>query len=147
MTNLTIETDPADGSPTPSGGAARGNVRRWLRLEGLAILAVTVIVYGHRGNSRLLFLILFLAPDLSFLAYALGPRIGAAIYNIAHSYILPLILGCCLWFAGHSLAIPLIWIAHIALDRALGYGLKYPTRFADTHLGRLGRDTAEAGSP
>ena len=30
----------------------------------------------------------------------------------------------------------LIWIAHIGFDRALGYGLKYPTGFGDTHLGR-----------
>ena len=28
---------------------------------------------------------------------------------------------------------------HIGVDRALGYGLKYPTAFADTHLGRVGR--------
>jgi hypothetical protein len=34
----------------------------------------------------------------------------------------------------------LIWIAHIGFDRALGYGLKYPTGFGDTHLGRIGRN-------
>jgi len=28
----------------------------------------------------------------------------------------------------------LIWLAHIGIDRALGYGLKYPTFFRDTHL-------------
>ena len=36
-------------------------------------------------------------------------------------------------------ALALIWIAHIGLDRALGYGLKYATGFGDTHLGRIGR--------
>jgi hypothetical protein len=30
--------------------------------------------------------------------------------------------------------IALIWIAHIAFDRLLGFGLKYPTQFKDTHL-------------
>src|SRR6267378_8432946 len=28
----------------------------------------------------------------------------------------------------------LIWLAHIGFDRALGFGLKYPTHFKDTHL-------------
>ena len=32
-----------------------------------------------------------------------------------------------------------IWTAHIAMDRALGYGLKLPTGFTDTHLGRIGK--------
>jgi hypothetical protein len=31
----------------------------------------------------------------------------------------------------------LIWLAHIGLDRTLGYGLKYPTFFEDTHLQRV----------
>jgi hypothetical protein len=34
--------------------------------------------------------------------------------------------------------VPLIWIGHIGFDRVLGYGLKYPTAFRDTHLGQLG---------
>lgn len=29
--------------------------------------------------------------------------------------------------------------AHVGFDRALGYGLKLPTGFKDTHLGRIGR--------
>lgn len=33
--------------------------------------------------------------------------------------------------------IALIWITHIGVDRALGYGLKYPTAFKDTHLQRV----------
>ena len=32
------------------------------------------------------------------------------------------------------LAYALIWISHIGFDRLLGYGLKYPTQFRDTHL-------------
>ena len=62
--------------------------------------------------------------------------IGAALYNLAHTYTIPLIfLSFALSF--HStLLIPvaLIWISHIALDRVLGFGLKYPSQFKDTHL-------------
>ncbi|MDD9911252.1 MAG: DUF4260 family protein, partial [Ahrensia sp.] len=38
-----------------------------------------------------------------------------------------------------SLAIALIWAAHISGDRALGYGLKYESNFKHTHLGKIGR--------
>jgi hypothetical protein len=31
----------------------------------------------------------------------------------------------------------LIWLAHVGADRLLGYGLKYPTGFRDTHLQRV----------
>ena len=36
-----------------------------------------------------------------------------------------------------ALAPDLIWIVHIGVDRTLGYGLKYPTDFKDTHLQRV----------
>jgi hypothetical protein len=125
--------------------AASGGVRRWLRLEGLMVLAAAVLVYARSGHSWLLFVVLFLTPDISFVGYVRGPRIGAMIYNIFHSYIVPVALGCGMWMAGRSIAIPLIWMAHIGFDRLLGYGLKYPTGFGDTHLGKLGRSSAGAG--
>jgi hypothetical protein len=39
-----------------------------------------------------------------------------------------------------------ILIAHVGMDRALGYGLKLPSAFQDTHLGRIGRK-AQRGEP
>ena len=38
-----------------------------------------------------------------------------------------------------AVAVALIWLAHIGIDRALGYGLKYEAGFGFTHLGRIGR--------
>jgi hypothetical protein len=125
-------------------GAVKGGVRLWLRLEGLIILAAMVLAYARGGHSWWLLVILFLTPDISFLGYAFGPREGGAIYNIFHSYIVPVMLGCGMWVAGYSLAIPLIWVAHIGFDRLLGYGLKYPTCFGDTHLGKLGKRAVES---
>jgi uncharacterized protein DUF4260 len=52
-----------------------------------------------------------------------------------------------LMIAGFALASPLtlsiamIWLAHIGIDRALGYGLKYEAGFTFTHLGRIGQPT------
>lgn len=115
------------------------SVRRWLRLEGLAVLVLATYLYAQADGRWMTFALLFLAPDLSFAGYLAGPRAGAVIYNIAHSYIGPVLLaGAALTGAG-GLTLALIWAAHIGMDRAVGYGLKYPSAFGDTHLGRVGR--------
>ena len=45
-------------------------------------------------------------------------------------------LGVGYWQADRLLmALALIWLAHIGLDRLLGTGLKYNDRFTHTHLG------------
>jgi hypothetical protein len=120
-------------------GSVHGQPRTWLRLEGLAVLSVAVAAYAHLGYGWLLFALLFLVPDVSFLGFVAGSRVGAAVYNTFHSYTLPLLLALTLLLAGEALQLPLIWVAHIGFDRLLGYGLKYPTAFQDTHLGRIGR--------
>jgi Domain of unknown function (DUF4260) len=115
---------------------ATGGVKRLLQLEGLAMLAASAGLYQHIGGDWKMFGLLFLAPDLTFLAYLFGPRMGAASYNAVHAIIGPLLLaGWSLATGGHmALAISLIWLAHIGFDRALGYGLKYASGFGDTHL-------------
>jgi hypothetical protein len=85
------------------------------------------------------FAVLFFAPDVSFAGYLAGPRVGAALYNVAHSYVAPLALATTLLALGAGPNLVLVWAAHIGFDRALGYGLKYPSGFGDTHLGRIGR--------
>jgi len=41
------------------------------------------------------------------------------------------------------LSIAMIWLAHIGIDRALGYGMNYSAGFGLTHLGRIGKDTVK----
>jgi hypothetical protein len=122
-------------------GAFLTDPTRLLRLEGLALLAVVLVAYGAADLSWWAFAALFLLPDLSMVAYARGPRIGARFYNLAHTSVLPLALALIGFLVASdvALAIGLAWLAHIAADRALGYGLKRPTGFHDTHLGRIGR--------
>jgi hypothetical protein len=122
-------------------GQVVGGVRRWLRAEGLAALAAAVAAYASTGRGWGLFALLFLVPDLTFAAFAAGPRAGAAAYNAAHSYVGPLALGLLAHATGAPgvLAAACIWAAHVGFDRALGYGLKYASGFGDTHLGRIGR--------
>lgn len=118
----------------------------WQRLEGLALLAVSVLAYARFGEGWLLFAVLFLTPDLSFVGYLAGPRVGAWAYNLAHSLIGPLLLAATGGLTGGVLpvALALIWLAHVGFDRALGYGLKSPDSFGITHLGLIGKARAAA---
>lgn len=110
-----------------------------LRLEGLLVAVGVLALYGRLDGSWLLFLLLILAPDVSMLGYLAGTRVGAAVYNVVHTYALPIALGGYGFLATKALAVhvALIWLAHIGIDRMLGFGLKYPTGFKDTHLNRL----------
>ena len=107
-----------------------------LRLEGATILIVSIFLYRQSHASWLLFALLFLAPDLFMLGYLANSRAGAALYNFAHTLSTPGVLLAIGFLAGKTQFLPLalIWTAHIGFDRLLGYGLKYPTQFKDTHL-------------
>lgn len=114
-------------------------VARLLRLEGLAVLGAALALYFHSGYGWVLLVALALAPDLSIAGYAAGARVGAVTYDAVHAYALPIVLAAAGIVGGWDLAVQLalIWIAHIGADRFLGYGLKYPTHFKDTHLQRV----------
>lgn len=128
----------------PFAGGVRGVPRAVLRAEGALVLAAAVTAFHLLGGGWGLFALLFLVPDLSMLGYLRGPRLGAILYNVGHSTLGPALL------AGVGLAfgvsiLPLlatIWVAHVGFDRMLGYGLKYGSRFVDTHLGQVGKKDA-----
>lgn len=122
-------------------GFVTGGVRTLLRLEGAAVLAISVVAYAQSGQGWGLFALLFLLPDVAFLAYLAGPRAGAAAYNATHAYLgaLALLAAGVLGAQPLALALGLIWCAHIGFDRMLGYGLKYSAGFHNTHLCPLGR--------
>jgi hypothetical protein len=110
-----------------------------LHLEGLVVLVLAFIFYLRAGNPWWLFLLLVLVPDVSMAGYVRRNRIGATIYNLGHTYVFPAVLGLFGVLASNrvALAAALIWAAHVGMDRALGYGLKYATGFKETHLGRV----------
>lgn len=110
-----------------------------LHLEGGVLLALTLFLYGWTGGNWWLFILLILAPDLAMVGYLQGPALGSAIYNLFHIYLWPALLGVVGLLTGNILLtqLGLIWLAHIGMDRLMGYGLKYPTEFKDTHFNRL----------
>ena len=116
-------------------------VRPWLRAEGVAVFAAGLAGFLFLGVPWWAFPLLLLVPDISMAGYLRGPRVGAVVYNIAHD------LATGVAIAGVGLAVgsvPLaaagaILVAHSGMDRMMGYGLKFPSSFQDTHLGRIGR--------
>ena len=129
------------------GGAGSGvGLRTWftrpgalLRIHGGVLLAASALFYWVNGGSWVLFALLILAPDVSMLGYVFGAKAGAAAYNAAHAYVLPACLVAFGLFSGSAPAVTvaLIWLAHIGVDRLVGYGLKYTSGFRDTHLDRI----------
>jgi hypothetical protein len=113
--------------------------RLLLHIEGGAVLLAACILYHQSQASWLWFAALFLAPDFFMLGYLANKKMGAAVYNLGHTYTLPLLLLLVLWLSGQTSYawVSLIWLAHIGFDRMLGYGLKYETAFKDTHFQRV----------
>ena len=115
----------------------------WQRFEGALVFGASLGLFVLSGADLPWWaaLVIFFAPDLSFAAYGLGPRIGAWAYNAVHVYA----FGVGLLALGGLIASPLVaalgalWLAHSGFDRLMGYGLKSATSFQDTHLGRIGK--------
>lgn len=113
--------------------------RLLLRVEGVVLAGAALVVYFHLDYGVLALIGLLVAVDLSLVGFLAGPKVGTLTYNLAHTTALPLLLGAVGVLADGSTAvqIALAWLAHIGVDRALGFGLKYPGAFSDTHLQRV----------
>jgi hypothetical protein len=111
-------------------------VRALLQAEGLPIFVAGAVAFGALGGPWLAFVPLLLVPDLSMVGYLRDTRLGALTYNVGHNLVTAgALLGLGLGLNVNWLAIAgSVTLAHIGMDRLLGYGLKYPTTFRDTHL-------------
>jgi len=128
------------------GGGIQGTVERSvvlnkiiLHMEGSIVFALCIYFYFSLGFSWITFLVFLFTPDISALAYLKNNKVGSTVYNLFHTYCLPMALLLYGVVANNDIVLmmSLIWIAHIGMDRMFGYGLKYPTKFQDTHLNRV----------
>ena len=113
--------------------------RLFLHAEGLAVFIIALVLYARGGYSWWTFALLLLTPDLAFLFHLVNPRIGNTVYNIVHTYIFPVALALFSAETGNPLGLQLalIWLAHIGMDRAVGYGFKYPDETKKTHFSAI----------
>jgi hypothetical protein len=130
-------------------GIVRDEPRWWLRLDGLVLLGGSLALFGTTGEPWWLVPLVILVPDLFMAGYAGGTRVGAVVYNLGHTYpIAALVAGCGLATRSDLItAVGLLWFAHIGMDRAAGYGLKYDDSFGHTHLGWIGRNKGPDAPP
>lgn len=111
------------------------------RVESAVIFFTSIFFYVYLDFSLLLFALLLFVFDVFIIGYIFNAKIGAFIYNLGHSKIIPPIL-LALGYATDIrllISLSLIWFAHIGLDRGLGYGLKLTSSFKDTHLGIINK--------
>ena len=128
------------GQTTP--GEALMRVVEWVvRAEWAALFVAGLVLYVQLDGDPIWLLPLLLVPDVSMVGYLAGPRAGAVTYNLVHNLVVALVALAIGWFAGvPPVALAgAVLVAHVGMDRALGYGLKLPTDFRNTHLGRIGR--------
>ena len=111
------------------------------RVENSVLAALVLLAFVYLGFYWYIPILLFLLVDISAAGYAVNNRVGAITYNIGHSYIGPAIV-MMVYIPNHNKAwafVALLWAFHIAVDRALGYGLKEVKGFEHTHLGLIGK--------
>jgi Domain of unknown function (DUF4260) len=125
-------------------GMTDGAVRTWLRLEGLAGFVAGLALFGASGGNWLFIIPLILLPDISAVGFLAGSRAGTFTYNLFHNWVPGLVtLGVGIWLTSPAMILAAsILVAHVGMDRMVGYGLKLPSSFHDTHLGRMGRSKA-----
>src|SRR6516164_8689391 len=126
----------SDDGGRPEDPSVTGKPLLWLRAEGLTLLVTTLLLYSATHQPWWLVPAVILLPDLFMVGYLGGSRLGAAVYNAGHSYPLPALMSLA-GLAGHHplvLALGLLWLAHIGMDRLAGFGLKYDAGFQRTHL-------------
>lgn len=144
MTATFVIATPRALEPDPGPGMTTGAVRTWLRLEGLAAFVGGLGLFAATGGDWLFIVPLILLPDVSALGYLAGSRVGTFTYNLVHNWAASLVvLGLGLWTTSSAVLLAAaILVAHVGMDRMVGYGLKLPSSFHDTHLGRMGRSKA-----
>lgn len=113
-----------------------------LKLEEWMMFGLGIYLFSLLDYAWWWFLVLILTPDIGMLGYLFGNKIGAISYNIFHHKGLALLI----YGMGIYFSIPLcqligiILFSHSAMDRAMGYGLKYDKGFKFTHLGEIGNN-------
>jgi len=112
-------------------------------IKGEYIIAaiIVAIIFISLGFAWYWLPILFLVFDISAVGYLLNRKIGAVGYNLIHSLIGPgILLALYILLDGKILLfVALLWLFHIFIDRARGYGLKHFEGFKHNHLGKIGK--------
>ncbi|MCK0130027.1 DUF4260 domain-containing protein [Flavobacteriaceae bacterium F08102] len=112
-----------------------------IKLEEFVMFGLSIWLFKSLGMEWWWYVLFILVPDIGMLGYLVNTKVGAFTYNLFHHKGIALLILMIGWtvqsqylqFAG------IILFGHASLDRIFGYGLKYPSSFQDTHLGKIGK--------
>jgi len=113
-----------------------------LKLEEAAMFVLSIYALSLFHADWWVYLSVLIAPDISFIGYTAGNRIGAVCYNLFHHKGIAIAI----FLTGFLLQdewiqiIGIILFGHSSMDRMLGYGLKLDRGFKYTHLGTIGKN-------
>jgi len=113
-----------------------------IKLEELGLFLFGIYLFSQLNYAWWWFPVLLFIPDFSMIGYLFGSKSGAFLYNLFHHRGIAIVV----YLLGINLSNDLIQLAgiilfvHVAMDRMMGYGLKYETGFKFTHLGEIGKN-------
>lgn len=112
-----------------------------LNLEEWAVFLLCILLFSRMDFAWWWFPALILLPDIGMLGYLAGPKWGAYAYNLCHHRLVAAVLGAFGIISGMAVLqlASVLLFAHISMDRAMGYGLKFEDSFFHTHLGKVGK--------
>src|SRR5581483_637666 len=119
--------------------ASNNNIMKYtLQAEGAAYFILAIVLLNHLPVhfSWWAWILLFLAPDISMIGYALNDKAGALLYNLFHHHLVAVaVCGSGVLLHQPYVALTgLILLGHSGMDRMLGYGLKKTDGFKHTYL-------------
>ncbi|MBL7930999.1 MAG: DUF4260 domain-containing protein [Bacteroidia bacterium] len=112
-----------------------------LKLEEAVVFFLCIFLFSRLNLAWWWFPALLLLPDLGMIGYLFNTRTGAFTYNLVHHRAVASLVAAYAFSYGNDYwkLAAIILFAHISMDRALGYGLKYNDSFHNTHLGVIGK--------
>jgi len=116
-----------------------------LRLEELVMFLACGLSLYFFEVQWWWYLLLLLGPDISFIGYLGGNKVGAVTYNIFHHKGIAVALIVFSFFTRIEsgeiiLYTGIVLFGHSSMDRFFGYGLKHFEGFKYTHLGQMGNN-------
>jgi hypothetical protein len=112
-------------------------MKNLIALEEWAIFGLCIFLFSRLGFAWWWFPALLLLPDVGMIGYLINPKIGAVTYNLLHHRLVAAAVAAYAIWSGNAIwkLAAVMLFAHISMDRALGYGIKYADSFFHTHLG------------
>ncbi len=112
-----------------------------LKIEEVFMFGLGIYLFSLLPYQWWWFLVLILTPDIGMIGYLFGNKVGAFMYNLFHHKGVAIAI----YLLGVYLSSPVVQLigvilfSHSAMDRIMGYGLKYDKGFKFTHLGEIGK--------